>query len=282
MTKGRPTRWTVPALLLLAGCGQAPVLGEFEYARPYGGEKRLPARIEFAAGRIKVGRTKAANLYQMNLRYDPDRFRPIGSYDPDGMVRLGAASIGKGDVRVGRSRALPQTAHIGFAPEPDLELDVLLGAAEAELDLGGLRLSSLKLTTGASRTTISFTTPNPGACQAASVTSGAGQVYVASAGNSGCAEWRFDGGVGKVTIDLDGAWPADARMALNLAVGGVTLHAPKRLGIRVTMEGFLAKFAGDGFTRSEKTYTSAGYDAAARKLEVEVNSAVSGVQVEWK
>lgn len=273
-------------LVLAAGCGPAPLLRDYRYARPYSGEKKLAAHIEFAAGKLDLGRAPAGSLYEMDLEYDAGRFRPVGDYRADGIVHLGTESVGRRGLRIaglrfGR-RALAQTARIGIAAEPDLELELLIGATEASLDLGGLRLSTLSLTTGASRTALSFGSPNPGYCSSASLTSGAGEVSVVNAGNSGCTDWSVDAGVGKITIDLGGAWRADARMALNVAVGGVTFAAPQGLGIRASMNGFLAKFDGPGFTKSGTTYTSAGYDQAERKLELTVNSAIGGVRVEWK
>jgi hypothetical protein len=148
--------------------------------------------------------------------------------------------------------------------------------------LGGLRISALDLKSGASHTAVSFDSPNQGSCRTAQITSGAGELTIAKAGNSGCRSWRFDGGVGGVTVDLDGAWPADARMNLNMALGGVTLQAPKDLGLRVNVSGFLSGFDAKGFTKSGKTYTSSNYAAAKRHLEVEVSSALGGVDVVWK
>jgi predicted membrane protein len=105
---------------------------------------------------------------------------------------------------------------------------------------------------------------------------------VNSAGNSGCRSWRLDGGVGAVYFDLGGAWPADARVTLNMALGGVTLAVPKDLGLRVRVSGFLSGFDAKGFSKDGKTHTSNNYSSAARKLDVEVSSAMGGVTVVWK
>jgi hypothetical protein len=275
------------ALTLLSALSPSPAaaqtLRDFEYSRPLRGERALRARVEFAAGTLILRPGPAGRLYQLALEYDAERFRPIGGYDAAaGEVRLGVEGIGGGGIRVDRRSALPQTALVELAPAVDLALDVAIGAAEGSLELGGLRLAELDLKNGASRTTVSFSGPNPGSCAAASVSSGAGEVTVTGLGNSGCRQWRFDGGVGAVNIDLGGAWPADGRIALSMALGGVTLRAPRGLGLRVTMNGFLADFDAEGFSRSGKTYTSAGYEKAPRRVEVEVNSAMGGVTVEWR
>ncbi|MGQ0703433.1 MAG: hypothetical protein ACT4PM_09920 [Gemmatimonadales bacterium] len=269
----------------LLGCGRAPVLGEFTYARPYAGEGALRAQIEMGAGHLTVGQARPEDLATLALRYDALRSRPIGTLDPEGVLRLGTERIGQGDngdggFRIGRGRR-PQEARVTLSDRPELDLEVRLGAGEASLELGGLRLAALTVTAGAGPATLGFAEPNPGQCRLGSVTLGAGTVEVVRAGNSGCAEWRFDGGLGKVTLDLSGAWPAGARIRLNQAVGAVTLRAPRDLGLRVRVDGFLAGFDGEGFTKAGPFHTSAGYEGASRKLDVEVSAAVGGVRVEW-
>ncbi len=273
------------ALLLVAAApgAAAQTLRDYEYSRPLKGERALSAAVEFGAGKLIVKPGPADRLYGLMLEYDAERFRPIGRYDAAaGSVRLGVESIGGGGIRVGRRSALPQTALVELPPAVDLALDLAIGAAEGSVELGGLRLSALEVKNGASRTAVSFAKPNPGRCRSASVSSGAGEMTLSAIGNSGCASWTIDGGVGAVTVDLGGAWPADGRIALNLALGGLTLQVPKGLGLRVTMNGFLADFDGEGFAKSGKTYTSAGYDRAARHVELTVSSAMGGVTVEWR
>jgi len=273
----------IPLFALLAGPASAQTMRDYDYRRPIRGERQLRAVVEFAAGRLELQAGPGGRLYGLVLRYDAERFRPIGSFNAaTAEVRLGVEGTGQGGIRVDRRSALPQVALVELSPSVDLTLDVSAGAAEGTLDLGGLRLSELDVKTGASRIAISFSKPNAGSCRSASVTSGAGELTVTGMGNSGCRSWRFEGGVGSVTIDLDGAWPAAGRIALNLALGGVTLRAPRGLGLRVTVRGFLAGFDAKGFTKQGKTYTSAGYDRAAHKVEVDVTSALGGVSVEWR
>jgi len=261
----------------------AQTMRDFEYSRPLRGEKQLRAVVEFAAGKLTVEPGPANRLYGLVLEYDAERFRPIGRYSAGGAeVRLGVEGIGSGGVRIDRRKALPQAAVVEFPASVNLALDVTMGAAEGSLDLGGLRLAELTLTTGASRTLVSFGEPNTGSCRSASVSSGAGELFVTGAGNSGCRIWRFDGGVGALSLDLDGAWPADSRMIFNLALGGVTLVAPKNLGLRVRVNGLLSGFKGKEFVREGKTWTSANYAGASRKMDVEVSSALGGVSVVWK
>ncbi len=277
-------RLFLPAAYLLSALpASAQTLRDYDYTRPLRNERQLRAVVEFGAGRLLVRPGPASRLYGMVLKYDAERFEPIGSYNPaTAEVRLGVASHGGGGIRVNRERALPQVAVVEFPSAVDLSLDVTVGAAEGTLSLGGLRIASLDVKSGASRTVISFDSPNAVSCRTAQITSGAGELTIASAGNGGCRSWRFDGGVGAVTVDLDGAWPADAQMVMNTALGGVTLRAPKGLGLRVRVMGFLTGFDAKGFTKDGKTYTSVNYGSARHKVDIEVTSALGGVNVEWR
>lgn len=275
----RPLAMTVA----VAGSASAQTLRDFDYARPLHNERQLRAVVEFGAGRLLIHAGPKDRLYGLALKYDAERFHPIGSYNAaTAEVHLGAANDGGGGIRVDLKKALPQVAVVEFPASVDLSLDVTVGAAEGTLNLGGLRIADLDLKAGASKTTVSFESANAGSCRTVQLTSGAGELSVRGAGNSGCRSWRFDGGVGAVTVDLAGAWPADARMVMNMALGGVTLQAPRDIGIRVTVSGFMSSFDSKGFTKSGKTYTSANYASAKRHIEVEVNSALGGVDVEWR
>lgn len=279
------SRAVAAALGLVAFAGQvsAQTMRDYDYARPLRGERQLRAVVEFAAGKLAIRPGPADRLYGLDLQYDADRFQPVGSYNPVAAeVHLGVTGTGSGGIRVDRRRALPQVARVEFPASVDLTLDVTAGAAEGTLDLGGLRISEFALRTGASRTAVTFDKPNAGRCRIASFSAGAGELFVSDAGNSGCRSWRFEGGVGSVIVDLGGAWPADAQMTLDLALGGVTLRAPKALGLKVKMSGFLASFDAKGFTKDGKTWTSVNYAKAARHIDVEVNSAIGGVSVEWR
>jgi hypothetical protein len=271
------------ALLLAAPSLAAQSMRDFDYARPLRNEKQLRAVVEFAAGRILIRPGTSGKLYGLEMQYDADRFRPIGHFNAGAAeVHLGVEGTGSGGIRVDLRRALPQTAVVEFPGSVDLSLDVSVGAADGTLELGGLRLSDLEVKIGASHTAIGFKKPNEGNCRSASVTTGAGELELTDAGNSGCRSWRLDGGVGAMTLDLGGSWPADARMTISTALGGVRLIAPKDLGLRVRVSGFLAGFDASGFTKTKGTYTSSNYAAAARHVDIEVSSAIGGVSVVWK
>ena len=269
-------------LLLCGATAQAQSLRPFTTFRQMHGETRLTARLEYAAGNLRISPGQPAELYRMNLSYDEDRFVPVSDFDAaSGEVVLGLRSSGEGGIRVASRSQLLQVASVAISPRVDLDLDLNLGAAEAQIELGGLRVSALDLKTGASKTVVSFSRPNGIRCRRAAFSAGAAEISVLGLGNSRCDEIEFEGGVGRVTLDFGGTWSSSARVAVNMAVGGLTLRLPRQVGVRITMDKFLSSFEPAGLVRQGDAFVSENYDRAPRRLDLAITTAVGGVGVEW-
>jgi hypothetical protein len=270
------------ALILFAVPVQAQSMRPFSTFRQMHGETRLNLRLEYAAGSLHVAPGAANELYRMDLSYDEDRFVPVSDYDAaDGTAVLGVKSSGSSGVRVSSKNQLQQLASIAVSPRVDLSLDLNLGAAEAQMELGGLRVSNLDLRTGASRTSVTFSRPNATRCRHAGFSAGAAEVSVAGLGNSRCDEIEFEGGVGSVTLDFAGAWSSSSNVKVTMAMGGLTLRLPRSVGVRLHMDRFLSSFEPAGLVRRGDAFVSENYDRETRRLNLEITTAVGGVSVEW-
>jgi hypothetical protein len=87
--------------------------------------------------------------------------------------------------------------------------------------------------------------------------------------------------MGKVTLDFDGAWTSSSQATVRMALGELTLRLPRRLGVRLTLDRFLASFDPAGLVPAGNGFQSPGYDRAERRLDIDVVSAVGGVKIEW-
>jgi hypothetical protein len=269
-------------LLLWGATVQAQSMRPFETFRQLHGETRLAARLEYAAGSLRLAPGGAGELYRMELSYDDSRFVPVSDFDGStGSVFLGLRAAGEGGVRVVSRNQLRQVAAVAISPKVDVALDLTLGAAEADVELGGLRVTSLQVKSGASRTTIRFSKPNGVRCQAASFTAGAADVSVLGLGNSRCDQIDFQGGMGKVLLDFTGAGTSNARVGVKMAMGELTLRLPKRVGVRITMDKFLSSFEPAGLLRHGDSFQSPNYDRTQRHLDLDLTTAVGGVNLEW-
>jgi hypothetical protein len=282
---GSPIR-TTAGILLALGVTAAPLAAQTmrstTVTRQRQGITDLNARIEFAAGTLTLRPARGPALYRMDMTYDADRFTPLSRFDAgSNSLVLGLTSIGNAGLRVSSRRHLAQNAVVELSPEVNLSLDLSIGAVEAGIDLGGLRLTDARIRSAASQSSIRFSQPNKATCSSLELNAGAARFEAVALGNSGCHEIRFDGGVGEVTLDLTGSWVADARLVANVAVGGLTLRLPRQLGVELVVNRFLASFNPVGFTRQGEGYISDGYSARERHLRIEIKSTVGDINVEW-
>jgi hypothetical protein len=270
------------ALALGASGAQAQSMRPFATFRQMHGETRLSAKLEYAAGSLRLGPGEPAELYRMDLSYDDDRFVPLSDFDATrGSVLLGLRAAGDAGVRVVSRNQLQQVARVAFSPRVELALDLTLGAADAEVELGGLRVGTLTVKTGASRSLVRFSQPNLTRCRRAEFTAGAAELTVIGLGNSRCDDIESDGGMGKVTLDFSGAWTSSARVQVRMAVGELTLRLPRKVGVRIATDKFLSRFAPAGLLLRGEELVSPNYDRSQRKLDLELTTAVGGVNVEW-
>jgi hypothetical protein len=269
-------------LLLWGGIAQAQTMRPFGTFRQMHGETRLAARLEYAAGNLRVAPGRTTELYRMDLAYDDSRYVPVSDFNTQtGSVVLGLKPAGEGGVRVVSRNQLSQMAAVTLSPRVDLALDLTLGAVDADVELGGLRVTHLQMKTGASRAVIRFSQPNAARCQLAAISAGAAEVSLLGLGNSRCEDIEFEGGIGKVMLDFSGAWSSSSEVEVKIAVGELTLRLPRKIGIRVTMDKFLSSFEPVGLVRRGPGFESPNYDSKQRHLDLDLTSAVGGVNVEW-
>jgi hypothetical protein len=269
-------------LCLWAGAAQAQTMRPFTTFRQLHGEARLNARVEYGAGSLRVEPGQPGELYRMNLSYDEDRFVPVSDFDASSRtVVLGLRAAGQGGVRVVSQNQLRQLATIALSPRADLALDLSLGAVDADVELGGLRISDLGLKTGASRATVRFSRPNGMRCRHAAFSAGAAELSIFGLGNSRCEEIEFEGGMGKVLLDFGGVWSSSAHVQVKMAMGEITLRLPRRVGIRLAMDKFLSSFESAGLVRRGDSLVSPNYDTAEHRLDLDLTTAMGEVNVEW-
>jgi len=259
----------------------AQTLKRFSTTRQFHGEVRLAAAIEFGGGTLTLGAGAPTSLYAMDVAYDAARFQPVSNWDAGGTaVTLGLTNLDNGSIGVGNATQ-NQTANIHFSPRVDLDLSLAVGAAKSLIDLSGLRLSSLRIETGASQTEVRFSTPNPIRCTSAVLRAGVAELVVRGLGNSRCDRVSFDGGMGSVVLDYSGAWGNNSALDAKVAVGGLTLRIPRAVGVTITTDQFLASFQPAGFTRQGNRYVSTNDATASRHLTVTLATSFGGVTVDW-
>lgn len=265
-------------LLAVAGPVEAQTWRTMESARQLQDRAQTSVKIEYGAGRLRVEPAEARMLYRMELRYDEDHFRPITDFDADThALRLGTESI--------RSRSMNlesgARATIALTREAPLDLDLDFGAGEAELELGGMQIRRLDVSTGASETTVRFGAPNPMAADRISIDAGAAELNVIGLGNARARRIDFEGGVGSTTLDFTGAWSGNTDASVQMGIGELTLRFPEGLGVKLERSSFLTSFDTEGLIKRGDAYFSPDWESAEHRLTLDVNAAFGAVNIRW-
>ena len=263
----------------------AQTLREYSSTRQDHGESRLAATVQYAGGTLNLVPAPAGILYALRLTYDADRFAPVARFDPAvPRLTLGTEALARsGGVRVSH-RGTPPAATIGLGTRADLDLDIELGAAEATLELGGIRISRLKLQTGASKTVVRFSESNPIRCSGAEFSAGAAELMVTGLGllplqRSGL-QWRGRQGDARLQRTLVGA-DAPRRPAWPWASWCCGCRGGRGSSSSSTSSWRALPPPGSCAAPTAAPGCSAGFENAPQQLVVEVETAFGGVTVEW-
>jgi hypothetical protein len=275
--------WKPAGTLLLAlgvaACGGSAEAQDdwrtFSASRQLGGEDRLGVTVEYGAGTLRLGPAEGSTLYTANLSYDASVFTPQVEYG-DGRLRVGmegrtsgGRNMRGGELDLTLTRQLP------------LDVELRFGAADAALELGGLRVRRLDVQTGASRTQLNITSPNREQCERASIQVGAARFEATGLGNLNTPELEVHGGVGEVVLDFTGEWASSMSSRIRMGLGSLTLRLPEGLPVRITRTGRLASFDSEGLTKRGDHYYSSTWESAENRLTLTLDAALGSVRVVW-
>ena len=268
----------VTALVALPALASGQSWRNVTMSRQVSGENELDVSVRYGAGRFKVSPSDGELLYRMQLRYDEERFEPRADFDGD-RLSLGVESIGR-SIRFGRDRSGGEL-DLQLARGVPMKLDLEFGAVRADLDLGGLSLLDLDVSTGASESTVDISEPNPLSMRMASFAVGAADFEARHLGNLNAERIEVDAGVGEVRLWFTGEWRQDARVSIDMGLGALELRFPEGLGVRIHKDSFLTSFDSEGLVKRGGSYYSLNWEEAERKVSIDVDAAFGSVQVLW-
>ena len=162
-----------------------------------------------------------------------------------------------------------------------MDLDLEFGAVRAELDLGGLSMTGLSLSTGASESMVDISEPNPVRMRTASFEVGAADFTVRHLGNLNARRIEVDAGVGDITLWFNGAWEQEAGVAIDMGLGSLELRFPEGLGVRLNKDSFLTSLDSEGMVKHGDAYYSLDWETADRRITIDLNAAFGSVRVVW-
>lgn len=247
------------------------------FERQVAGERTLDVTVNYGMGSFLLRPLEGERLYQARIRFDEDSVRPVHSY-ADGVLRVGVETLERGARRTSLRRG-------GEEAELDLRLGrsvpthlvLAFGAVRADLDLGGIALRSLDLSTGASESTLRVSRRNPETLASAIIKVGAASFEARELGRLRAREFRVEAGVGEVRLDFEGLEEAETSVRVSIGLGALELQVPRGVGVHLTRSGFLSSLNAPDLERQGNTWVSDNWDSAPVRIRLNVESALGSV-----
>jgi len=256
---------------------QAQDMRTVTMSRMLGDDDQVRVSVEYGVGTFSVRSVGEGLLYRMNLRYDENRSEPVAEYS-SGSLLVGVNPL---DRRRGRGDRESGELALELGRGVPMDLDLEFGAVRADLDLGGLTLTGLELSTGASQSTVDISEPNRAHMETARFEVGAAEFTVTNLGNLNADRIEVGAGVGSLVLSLDGTWQRDARLAIDMGLGALELRVPEGLGIQLHKDSFLTALDSEGLVKRGDTFESLDWNDAERRVIIDLDAAFGSAKVVW-
>ena len=279
-----------PALAALAVATAPQARGqswkEVASSRQVTGESELRVELEYGVGELTLRRGELGVLYRIALRYDEQAAEPLAEYEA-GRLRIGVSGDAYGGGWTSRRRrmdsgewALDNSLDLELAPDVPLDLNLSFAAGRGDIDLTGLAVRSLEMSTGASESSLRIYQANPERMRSASFNVGVADFRIQGVGNLNAEDVVVKAGLGSVALELDGEWPADSRLTLEMGLGALSIRVPEALGVRLrNRDTFLASVSIDGLTKRGDGWHSPNWESAPRKVEIDISAALGSIDL---
>lgn len=171
---------------------------------------------------------------------------------------------------------------IELTDEVPLSLRFKLGAGEGEIDLTGLKLQNLKISTGASAVRLLCDQPNTLRAETIDIESGVSKLTARDLCNTNFSKMSFSGGLGTYYLDFGGKLHHDAEVTIEVGLGAVTVSLPEHLPARIKHDDswFSSFDLDENFLKKKKgVYESAAYAKSGARLVIAIESGLGSVKV---
>ena len=250
-------------------------------------EQPIALQIAFGAGELNIEPGAEGMLVEGTASYDIEQLAPEWAVS-GGRVTLASGEIdnlndfdfnfdfGENPFTSGFND-VENRWDLTLASEP-MSLEIAGGAYQGRVELGGLALTGLTISSGASDLEVSFSEPNQTEMDLLSVSTGAASTGLYGLANANAERVRFSGGAGEFTLDFSGERVRDMDVSMDSALSSLTLVIPEGTATRLDVDGALANVdAPAGFSRNGDTYTQEG---SGPMLTINVELGAGDLQIE--
>ena len=253
-----------------------------ESARQLTNTDPATVHVTFAGGKFELSPLPGRLLYQMQLHYDEQVADAVHEFDAENhQLTLGMshANMGWRALRAMKNNEGGRMT-LGLNPSVPMDLDLELGGAQAEVELGGMRVKNLKLKIGLAGSRISFSSPNQVEMEELSLDVGLGGVQFENLGNANAAEINVHGGMDGIELDFGDSVMRDVKINADVAFGGLKIRIPNSVGVTIQAETKLGSFKPQGFTKVNGAWFTPNWNQSSTHVTIVANTAMGGLEVE--
>ena len=246
------------------------------------GAIRATVRLRLLSETLGIRSSSGGEFFKGVFRYNIEEWTPkIEQQTTDGTMKLTVNQGLGSQIPIGQSDEYDNAWEIELSPGVPIDLGVDMGTGTADLDLSGLSLTKLTLTTGKTDISVAFHEPNPEPLSMLRVTAGAGQTTMTGLGNANIDQLNIIGGTGVVDLDFNGTLSRSALVDVKAGAGEYTIRVPDAVGVRVTFIGApISTITTTGFSEfADNIYVNDAYGDATLTLTVKITTGIGKVSL---
>ncbi|RPI04536.1 MAG: hypothetical protein EHM64_09620 [Ignavibacteriae bacterium] len=279
-------------LLLLTGacCATAAIARDLEDKhREFSltKEKELRVVLDVSFGSISIQRGEQSKTASVDYDEEEDAKQKLYiSYDVSNetgtlYIKLKESTHfwGDDDRHNGHNRHLD----IKLGNTIPISFELELGAGNGDIDLTGLRVKDVKISTGASSVTMKCSKPNPIYAEDITIESGVSKFTATDLSNLNFHNLKFSGGVGTYKLDFDGKLAQSADVQIEVGLGSIHVYVPNSIPAKLLYDdNWLSSFKLDHDFEKTRTgvYETTDFHDASKRLTIRMESGLGSVRVE--
>ncbi|MEE8575858.1 MAG: LiaF domain-containing protein [candidate division Zixibacteria bacterium] len=195
------------------------------------GAKSILVECDFGAGELTIIPKKMSDVAVLDVTYEPRKV----DYDVSYEVRrdVGHLSLESELVRHRDIEDLENDWELTLSTEYPTELNLEVGACEADIDLGGIPLTDLSIEIGAADGRLEWSKPNPERLKNLSIEVGAASLVVSQLGNANFEYMTLECGAASCELDFRGDYHGESVVDIEVGLGSIEIVVPRGLAIRI-------------------------------------------------
>lgn len=213
--------------------------------------------IAMGFGELSIEAGAEDALVEGTVTYNVKEFKPVVVISGDDIrLQQGEGKLGAAIPDLEDKIENKWDLKLGSAP---MALAVDAGATAANIELGGLSLTDLTISQGASDFDLSFSEANKTEMDTLRFNAGASNAELTGLANANAEDIVFKGGVGNYTLDFTGELQRDLRVLVEAGLGQVVIIVPEDVAAEAVFDGGLTNVSVRGaWQRSGDEYILEG------------------------